>query len=206
MNILRTVSAGFFVATLFSCSSEVKELVQEPVEEGAPTPLVVQASKDLPAKAPNESGNSIDENGLLIWYLDPEANAAEYRVQQHRWNKWVDIGGLDSAALKGDHYEFEVKLLAGQNIFWVRKKGISKKRVTPVEVFKKLEDLNKSVSWAFNAEETAIVLTEECMYEIFNEAGALVDKGTASEIDISGFATGGYYFNYALFMDSFQKK
>lgn len=204
----RKILLGFIITVLFSCSSEVKEQVQvqEAVEEVAPDPFVVQISEDSNAQVPSGNSNSIDENGLIKWYLEADANVDEYRIQQHKWNKWVDMGSLDPESLKGDHYEFEVKLLSGRNIFRVRKKGISRKRVTPVEIFVKLQDLKSSIKWQFNADETAIIISEEAMYEIFNEAGKLVDKGIATEIDISNLVKGGYYFNYALFMDSFQKK
>ncbi|PCH95451.1 MAG: hypothetical protein COB85_04510 [Bacteroidetes bacterium] len=193
---------------LISCGDEVKEQEKEETiaEETSVTPLVVQVAEEPVSQNTSGDGNSINESGLIKWYLNPDANLEDYRIQQHKWNKWVDMGGVDPTALKGDYCEFQVKLFAGNNIFRLRKKGRAKKRVPPVEIFVKLQDLKSSVSWSFNADETIIEITEEAMYEIFNEAGNLVDKGTSAEIDISGLAVGGYYFNYALFMDSFQKK
>lgn len=172
----------------------------------APEPLVVQVSEDPAPPAVDGVGNSIDENGLIKWYLGSDANIDDYQIQQHKWNKWVNVGSLKPEELKGDHYEIEVKLLVGKNIYRVSKKGRAKKRVPPVEINVKPLDLNSTISWKFNTDQSAILISEEAMYEIFNEAGELMDKGTAAEIDISILGVGGYYFNYALSMDSFQKK
>lgn len=201
--IMRSIIlAVTMIIVLASCSSEVKE--QEAAEEVVP--IVIAPTEESAPTTNDGFTNSIDENGLVKWYLEPDADIEGYRIEQHKWNKWVVVGNLETDYKKGDHYEFEVKLLVGRNIYRVNKRKRTKKRVAPVEIEKTPQPMEGSTKWRFNSDSTMIILSKGSMYEIFSEAGELVGKGTAKEIDISNLAAGGYYFNYALFMDSFQKK
>ena len=65
--------------------------------------------------------------------------------------------------------------------------------------------MESTSKWKYNEDSTSIVLAHESMYEIFSEEGELMDKGNAIEIDVSKLPSGGYYYNYALVMDNFQR-
>ena len=139
----------------------------------------------------------LTEDGLLRWTTRSEDGALMYRVEQFKWNKWVQVGevmGIGDSKL--NQYSFQGDLHFGENQFRVSQ-GIARggrKISEPVKVISNRPGKIELISERIRDE---IEFSGPTAYELFNGYGDLVLKGYGKVIDLRRVEKGNYYLNYA---------
>lgn len=138
----------------------------------------------------------IDSAAVFHFVTCEENGTATYTVQQFRWNKWVKIGELTSAAnVDPQEYTFDVKpfLFKGENKFRAvlpYSKNISATASYTADVPELIVD---ATSWC-----NVIAFSGETMWELYDVSGNIVKKGFGTQLDYTGLASRRpYYLNYA---------
>ncbi len=138
----------------------------------------------------------VDTAAVFHFVTCEENGTVTYTVQQFRWNKWVKIGELTSAAnVDPQEYTFDVKpfLFNGENKFRAvlpYSKNISATASYTADVPELIVD---ATSWC-----NVIAFSGETMWELYDASGNIVKTGFGSQIDYSGLASRRpYYLNYA---------
>lgn len=138
---------------------------------------------------------AVDANAVLHWISKNEIHPLPYIVEQYRWNKWVKIGEVEGkGGMEENAYFFPTKPHSGKNKFRVKQIASGKPRISAATEFAAF-DLNvKIIDYSINYNQ--LEFTKETMYELYDEAGNLLKKGTAKSIDMKGLKRGHYFVNY----------
>lgn len=135
-------------------------------------------------------------DGLLSWTTSSESGPLTFRVEQFKWNKWVQVGEvLGSGKSENNNYTFQGDLHFGKNQFKVSQANAdgSRRNSKVVEVLSnrpaKVELLTEKVR-------DKIEFSGPTGFELFNSFGDLVQKGQSKSIDVSQLEKGAYYLNY----------
>lgn len=157
----------------------------------------------------------VENNGVLSWTTSDESGSLPYIVEQFRWNKWIKVGEVKGKGTSGEHtYTFQTKPHSGPNKFRVKQVDYTKK---PRES-KEAKLLRSPVAEVFIANENLLKIDDkvrfkdasgnptETMYEITDQFGSLVRKGSGKEVDIKSLNKGVYYVSYDNKIEMIEKK
>ncbi len=149
----------------------------------------------------------LSKDGKYTWKTKGETAKLPYIVQQFRWNKWVKVGEVDGVGTPDEHeYAFNVTLHSGSNKVRVIQPDFDGKRKVS-RAASQTASVTSSIECSISQKDkTAIVLSSESLYEVYDIYGNLVKKGFSSEISTANLAKGVYYLNYDNKMDQFVKK
>jgi hypothetical protein len=156
--------------------------------------------------------SSASSNGDFTWTTTNENGALTFKVEQFRWEKWIEIGEVDGEGNAGEHdYSFKVTPHSGLNKVRVvqidhtgRKRKSAETSFTNNEVKEvsfKPTKVSKIIT--FSCEGLAAVKTR---YEIYDPYGSLVKRGYSESIELENLEKGVYYLNFDNQTDSFIKK
>ncbi len=171
-------------------------------------PKVVNPEVLQPMSTFEVSSIGIDKSGELSITTTNETGPLPYKIEQFRWNKWVEVGEFDG---KGDpeKNDYKVQLTTihgGQNRFRVKQvdqRGKprysfeAKTNATLPEISFEPGDGKKAGD--------AITFSDNTLYEIYNSYGNVVLKGVAKNVNVSKLDKGVYYLNYGTKTATFKK-
>lgn len=158
-------------------------------------------------------GMSIDKDGTFHWTTRSESGKLPFYVEQFRWNKWVKVGEVEGHGTPGtNEYAFRISPHSGKNQFRVRQTDQSgRPRISKTVDYtselleaeyaplKTTKDINFYVKGKAGK-------TVETMYEIYDQFGNIVKKGSGAKVDVSNLPKGSYFLNYDNKMGEFVKK
>lgn len=138
---------------------------------------------------------SVDSNHVLHWISKNELNKLTYTIEQFRWNKWIKVGEVDGiGGMQENAYSFQTQPHSGKNKFRVKQVASGKPRISQAVDFE-VPDLGvKIVSHSVNG--NLLQFNKETMFELYDQDGNIVRKGTGKSIDMKGLKRGHYYINY----------
>jgi len=144
---------------------------------------------------------NITPSGIITWSTKNEKGEIPYIIQQFKWNKWVDVGEvIGQGKTSGNSYSFQSNLITGANKFRViQKSSTDKIRKSPVF---EITNTNSPVTVSRNS--TSIEFSKDTGYELFNEFGQIIKRGTGKTFDISDLNKGTYYLNYDSTFEEFK--
>ncbi len=145
------------------------------------------------------------KNNKLILETSEERGSLPFRVEQYRWNKWVQVGEVKGKGVPGHHrYEVPVRLHSGENRFRVVQTDSRNDRKTSPEV---TMDVNKSeVTLKSEKVEDKLIFSEPTLFEIYDISGRIVFKGFNDTVAVADLEEGEYYLNYDNQMSVFLKQ
>lgn len=131
----------------------------------------------------------------LQWETTGENGKLAFIVEQFRWNKWVKLGEVEGAGTPTTNtYSFKALTHSGENQFRVKQVDYSgQSRTSPVA---KCTSTKPAITFSPKKASKAITLDGETMWEIYDQYGKEVKRGTGTSVDVSGLAKGGYFLNY----------
>ncbi|HLP13835.1 MAG TPA: hypothetical protein VK177_18020 [Flavobacteriales bacterium] len=148
---------------------------------------------------------TLDSIGRLTFKTKTETEKLTFAIEQFRWNKWVKVGEVPGQGKSGSIYNYRLKLHSGLNRIRIRQVdyfGKSKPSATVDVKSNSPEILFMSPATV----STVIELSEESLYEIYDEYGNVIRQEMGKDIDISRLKKGTYYLNYDNTTKRFGKK
>ncbi len=153
---------------------------------------------------------SVDNTMILKWTTKNELGKLPFVLEQYRWNKWVKIDEIQGVGIPGEnHYTYKITPHSGKNQFRVKQVDYTgQARVSKSvdytssagEVTFSPSKVSKDISFMANNKPA------ETMYEIFDQYGNVLKRGTAASVDVSNLPKGSYYIDYDNKMGDFTKK
>jgi hypothetical protein len=140
---------------------------------------------------------SADTSGKIAWLHDPYHDSAYYTVQVFRWNKWVTLNKINADTSNGlNKYETKINLHSGENKiqvnYWSPKKNYP---VSSALIY--IQTPEKEICNYLKSPKDTIYFEQETSYEIYDQYGELIKRGTGKFIDISDLKRQMfYYINY----------
>ena len=146
-----------------------------------------------------------DESGMIRWNTKNEGGALPFIVEQFRWNKWIKVGEVQGKGGPADNsYSIKANFHSGQNKFRIQQTDFKGPRYVGKDIVFKSN--GASVTFYPVKATKDINFSEETMYEIYDQYGALMVKGVAPRVDVSALKKGPYYLNYDNKTENFFKK
>jgi len=171
-------------------------------------PKVVNPEVLKPISTFEVASIGIDKSGELAIVTTNETGALPYKIEQFRWNKWVEVGEFDGKG-SPEKNEYKVQLTtihSGQNRFRVKQVD---QRGQPRYSFEAkttatLPDITFDPGDGKKATDF-INFSDNTLYEIYNAYGNIVSKGVSKRVDVSKLDKGTYYLNYGVKTATFKK-
>jgi hypothetical protein len=132
----------------------------------------------------------------LEWETTGENGKLTFIVEQFRWNKWVKVGEVEGAGTANlNAYSFKALAHSGENQFRVRQMDYTgQQRASPVA-----KCTSSKTAITFSPKKATTVINfqgGETLWEIYDQYGTIIKKGSGTSIDVTGLAKGGYFLNY----------
>ena len=136
---------------------------------------------------------SIDSAGVLKWKTKNETGKLVYIIEQYCWNKWIKVGEVDGKGSEEiNEYSFQAFLHSGKNEFRVRQDAGGIRYSHPVEITA-VKPAVKVLSYSFRDK---VEFSHVTMFELYDDFGNLVKKGTGKEINCNELKRGDYFLDY----------
>jgi hypothetical protein len=158
-------------------------------------------------------GISVAKDGTFKWTTKSETGKLTFFVEQYRWNKWVKVGEVDGMGTPATNdYAFKITPHSGKNMVRVRQTDYSgtprlSKGVDFISDIPEIEfapiKVSKDINFFVKGKESSAA---ETMYEIYDQYGNIVKKGSGTKVDVSNLPKGPYFLNYDNKMGEFVKK
>lgn len=147
----------------------------------------------------------IDNSGKLKFTTTGESGSLPFIVEQFRWNKWIKVATIDGIGTPGtNNYTADVNLHAGYNRFRVKQIDYTRRPRYGKEL--KHRATMAEITYSYTKPYTEIKFSAETMYEIYNNKGAIMGRGTATSVNVSALPMGDYYLNYDTKTETFKKR
>lgn len=141
--------------------------------------------------------DSVKHTTVLHWKTTGEIGKLTFDVQQFRWNKWVKIGEVTGQGRPDScTYDFTIPdVHSGVNQFRVKQTGTgSSYSISNTMVYN--SGIRKQADyWPIHVTDT-LHFSRTTMYEVYDQSGNIVMKGSGAEIDCSKLKRGSYFLNY----------
>lgn len=139
---------------------------------------------------------TLDSTGLLKWKTIKETEKLIFWIEQYRWNKWVKVAELETTGKwEGSAYEYKLKLHSGENTIRIRMVDyFGKSFLSPSVEVKSNVPIMTVISPLNTTKE--IILSDESLFEIHDQYGNMVQKGTDKKVNVSQLSNGSYYLQY----------
>lgn len=169
------------------------------------TPKVINPEVIKPQSTFTVTTIKIDKSDKLVFTTTGESGSLPFIVEQFRWNKWVKVATVDGKGTGGPNtYTVEVSLHSGYNRFRVKQVDYTRKPRYGKEL--KYRSMMAEVTYSYTKPFAEIRFSAETMYEIYNNKGAIIDKGKGLKANVSSLPAGDYYINYDTKTEIFKKK
>ncbi|NBQ48073.1 MAG: T9SS C-terminal target domain-containing protein, partial [Sphingobacteriia bacterium] len=158
---------------------------------------------------------SADKEGTLKWTTKAETGKLSFYIEQFRWNKWVRVGELEGAGKAvTNEYVFKVSPHSGKNQLRLRQtdytsiprlsKTLEFTSDAPEVDFSPIK-ASKEITFFMKGKDPSKSPTET-MYEVYDQYGNIVKKGSGVRLDVSNLPKGSYFINFDNKMGEFVKK
>lgn len=130
---------------------------------------------------------------LLEWKIEELNNACEYQLEQLLYGKWIVIKELG----KPDEIISNIYLpvmLSGINLFRIKQKDPFGQELTSPIV--KVKSPNLRVMLLNDKVKEYIEFTAVTHYELFDENGFFIKRGTAQKVNVADLKKGTYWINF----------
>jgi hypothetical protein len=141
-----------------------------------------------------------DNNGLLKWSSKGEDGVLDYKIEQFRWDRWVEIGLVKGVGTKEIHdYTFQITPHSGKNVVRVSQTDNSghtrsSKQISFTSNLPKVKKTPSRVSdFIYFKANGKNVKTK---FEIYDAYGNLLKTGFSDSIDCKNLVNGIYFINY----------
>jgi len=158
-------------------------------------PSVLNSFDHYPGNAFEIVSINIDTSEVLRWQTKESGNKQPFIIEQFRWNRWIKLAEI--SVKPGESYEQPVKPFVHSGLNQFRLKQVDSlgiphysKALNYTSAKKKVVIDSKRCSG------TEYTFSEETMYEVYDQYGALMMEGTGKTIDISKLSKGHYFLNY----------
>ena len=140
---------------------------------------------------------SIDSNAVLHWTSKNEIGKLPFVIEQFRWNKWIKIGEVDGkGGAQQNEYSFQTIPHSGKNQFRIKQVDHSgMPRLSKAVYFTGPELKIKIMGDQYKLSDK-LEFNKETMYELYDQHGNIVKRGTGQEINLKKLNEGTYYLNY----------
>ncbi|MDX9749733.1 MAG: hypothetical protein RBT71_01450 [Flavobacteriales bacterium] len=160
------------------------------------TPVVLNPEVLKPRSTFEVVKQSIGSDGTYTWTTTNEIGSLPFIVEQKRWNKWVKAGEVAGKGTPGENtYAFQVTPHSGENTFRVKQVDLDRK-ARYSEAVTITDNSVAPVTWGPAKPKSEITFSGRTMFEIYDEYGNIVKRGTADRVDVSNLPRGLYYLNY----------
>lgn len=169
-----------------------EEVTIEIKHKGGCAPFVLNPGGLKPKPTFNTEEISVNNDGVLTWTTSNEAGALDFKVQQYKWNKWIDVGEVSGKGTPElNSYAFMTSRTSGKNKFRVMQRNYEGKikKSTSVEVVSNLPKL----TFVYNSRSKEVVFSSKTQYEVIDAYGRALKRGYNSTIDVSSLSKGDYY-------------
>ena len=158
------------------------------------TPYVINEDAISPSST-YEVVSSKLESSQLMWSTKGGSGSLPFIVEKFKWNKWVEVGAVyGSGNPEVTNYSVEVPVHTGKNLFRLKQvdsNGINYSENIEVEVNTPSVELLESKVYE------EIRFSASTPFELYDEYGTLVAEGDADRLNVTEFASGRYFLNYA---------
>lgn len=141
-----------------------------------------------------------DNDGLLKWSTKGEEGVLNFKVEQFRWNRWVEIGLVKGNGTKTIHnYTFQITPHSGKNTVRVTQtdntgENRSSNSVSFTSNFSKVKKTPSRVTdYIYFKANGKNVKTK---FEIYDAFGNLLKTGYSDSIDCRNLVNGIYFINF----------
>jgi hypothetical protein len=186
---------------------------------GAPVEIKIMHKDDCKPKVVNPevlkpistfevSAIGIDKGGKLTLTTTNETGELPYKIEQFRWNKWVEVGDFEGKG-SPDKNDYDVQLTtvhSGANRF--RVKQVDQRGKPRYSFEAKTTSALPEITFTpgdGKKVESAINFSDVTLYEIYNAYGNIVSKGVGKRVDVSNLEKGEYYLNYGTLTATFKR-
>jgi len=139
---------------------------------------------------------SVDSNAVLHWVSKNEIGKLPFIIEQFRWNKWVKVGEVEEkGGLEENEYYFQTIPHSGKNQFRVKQNSMGTGELSKSAYFTSNLKAPKIKSPSLGPSKI-LEFDKETMYEIYDQEGNLLKKGTAKSVNCKDLVSGAYYLNY----------
>lgn len=171
-------------------------------------PRVVNPEVLKPMSTFEVTALGISKDGKLNVTTTNETGKLPYKIEQFRWNKWVEVGEFDGkGSAESNDYTVQLTTLHnGANRFRVKQMDHRGKPRYSFET--KTNTVLPEVTFQpgdGKKVDAAINFSESTLYEIYNAYGNIVDKGMGKRVDVTKLEKGEYYLNYDTKTASFKR-
>lgn len=169
-------------------------------------PIVLNPEAIKPHSTFNIVSMEINSN-TLSWTTKDESGSLPFKIEQFRWNKWVEVGSVPgNGTAENQNYSFKLLPYSGENR--VRVKQVDYTGKPRYSESKSYNPGLAPVTFTPAKPETTITFSRETRYEIFDKYGRIVKYGEGKTVDISDLKRKEmYYLNYdSSFGETFTKK
>ena len=164
------------------------------------TPRFMNPNVLLPKSTFECTTIACDNDGLLKWSTKGEDGILDYKIEQFRWDRWVEIGLVKGAGTKEIHsYTFHITPHSGKNIVRVSQtdnsgETRSSKQISFTSNLPKVKKTPSRVSdFIYFKANGKNVKTK---YEIYDAYGNLLKTGFSDYVDCRSLVNGVYFINY----------
>jgi hypothetical protein len=155
----------------------------------------------------------VEKDGTLKWSTKGETGKLPYIVEQFVYTTWKKVGEVEGiGSIEQNDYSFKIVPHSGKNQFRVKQVDYTNQPhlsrpvdyqspSAPLDFLpKKVNNIIEFVQLANNK------ISEETMFEIYDQYGNIVKKGFAKQVDVSNLQKGVYYIIYDGKSGEFVKK
>lgn len=143
---------------------------------------------------------TITKENILKWTTLNEQGSLDYRIEQFKWERWVEAGQVKGIGTKGIHtYSFQLNPHSGKNKIRITQLDNSgeKRKSQELTFTSKQKKIKKSPSkvydylfFSYNGKQI------KTNYEIYDAYGNLLKMGYAVKVDCSNLVNGIYFINF----------
>ena len=143
---------------------------------------------------------------VIAWRVYGDVSDYPIEVQQFRWNMWRTVAEVDPLdTVENNYYSVQIYPHSGINTFRLKTVNIQNEVVYSKEVTYRPPWIKKVTIKSYKVADE-LEFSAETEYEIYNEEGVLLKKGTERYIDVSKLPPGYYWINYDNSSEKIKKK
>lgn len=164
------------------------------------TPRFMNPQVLLPKSTFECTSITCNNDGLLKWSTKNEEGVLDYRIEQFRWGRWVEVGLVKGVGTKESHdYTFQITPHSEKNVVRVSQTDNSdvKRSSKQISFTSNLPKVKKTPSrvtdFIYFKTNGKNVKTK---FEIYDAYGNLLKTGFSDSIDCRNFVNGIYFINY----------
>lgn len=176
------------------------------LEIGNPVEVIIRCKSDCLPKVINPEAiqpvcdfkvhrMEVDQKGLLTWEAYDGATGNICFIEQHKWNRWVEMGQVmnDNVPGAASEFNFQMKLHSGKNSIRIKQRDIKGNHYSQTFEF---EGPAQGPQLKSTKVKDQIIFSSPSYFEVYDPYGRLIKKGYGSEILMEDCEKGTYFVNF----------